>query len=156
MIKLAACCGYIKEWRWWKGTITRAVESPDWIYREIGLNVQIEVKAKLRRCLSARARKIIRRFSISASNHIRLEEFNRKISTTPPFLFLLRTPICLCTLVLGVLIWPLLSVRFDGVYTYRGSKWAILEELFADIPCLVDSSRKCMDAKGKIITACTK
>jgi hypothetical protein len=95
MIKLAACCGYIKEWRWWKGTITRAVESPDWICRGIGLNVQIEVKAKLRRCLSARARKIIRRFSISASNHIRLEEFNRKISTTPPFLFLLRTPICL-------------------------------------------------------------
>jgi hypothetical protein len=29
-------------------------------------------------------------------------------------------------------------------------------ELFAEVACLVDSSRKCTDAKGKIITACTK
>jgi hypothetical protein len=49
-----------------------------------------------------------------------------------------------------------MSVRFKGVYTYRGSKSTVLEELFAEVACLVDSSRKRTDAKGKIVTACTK
>jgi hypothetical protein len=39
---------------------------------------------------------------------------------------------------------------------YRVSKSAVLEELFAEVACLVDSSRKRTDAKCKIITACTK
>jgi hypothetical protein len=56
----------------------------------------------------------------------------------------------------GVTTLPLILVRFEGVYTYRGSKWAVLEELFAEVACLVDSSRKRTDGKGKIITACTK
>jgi hypothetical protein len=49
-----------------------------------------------------------------------------------------------------------MSVRYKGVYTYRGSKSTILEELFAEVAYLVDSSRKRTDAKGKIVTACTK
>ena len=56
----------------------------------------------------------------------------------------------------GVLILPLISVRFEGVYTYGGSKLAVLEELFAKVAYLVDSSRKRTNAKCRIITACTK
>jgi hypothetical protein len=47
-------------------------------------------------------------------------------------------------------------MRYKSVYTYRDSKSAILEELLAEVAYLVDSSRKRTDAKGKIVTACTK